>query len=65
MGLKMGLKIEIRMYNKKVILQCLVKYWILFALVFVLQKPYWTSRTKTRANKIPYFTKHCKVSHHK
>ena len=33
---------EIRMYNKKVILQCLVKYWILFALVFVLQKLYWT-----------------------
>ena len=31
------------MYNKKIILQCLVKYWILFALVFVLQKPYWTS----------------------
>ena len=35
-------KSEIWMYNKKVILQCLVKYWILFALVFILQKPYWT-----------------------
>ena len=30
------------MYNKKVFLQFLVKYWILFALVLDLQKPYWT-----------------------
>ena len=38
----------IRMYDKKVIQQCLVKYGILFALVFVLQKTAMVSQSRVQ-----------------
>ena len=59
--------------NRKVILQYLVKQWILFVLVFIQKKTIWTlchssstvfCRTKTLANKIPYFTKHCRITYY-
>ena len=57
------------MYNKKVILQCLVKYWILFALIFVLQKSYWTrchsSNTVSAERRLVQIkSKHCRITYY-
>ena len=63
----------IRMYDKKVILQCKGKILDFIctrlrsteiALDSLSLVQYDFCRTKTRANKIPYFTKHCRITYY-